>query len=611
MDKQNTSPRGKGRVKTLLRLVEGSKRFFIGGILLAWLTSVLDLINPKIISFTVDAVIGNETASLSRWMQRILEKAGGRDVLRGHLGMIALCVLGVALLAGLGRYAFRVLNVKGQEAMLKHTRNLLYEHIMALPLTWHNRNHTGDIIQRCTSDVDVIRAFLSEQLTTLIRMVVSILLSLGFMLTISPKLTGIVAIFVPLMIGFSYVFHKKIEASFEKVDAMEGKLSAIAQENLTGVRVVRAFGREAYERERFETSNEEYTGLWKHLMRLLSLFWATSDALAGLQTLAILVLGALLCLREEMTAGGYIAFLSYCGMIAGPVRMLGRVISGMSRAGVSIDRIRYILEADREVNTRADKKPQMTGDILFDHVSFAYDGSEEKVIDDITFTAPAGKVTGILGSTGSGKSTLMYLLCRLYDLEEGNGKITVGGVDLADMDRAWVREHVGIVLQEPYLFSKTLGENIAITDKDSSMESIQDVARIAALEETIEKFSKGYDTFVGERGVTLSGGQKQRAAIAQTLLRDTPITILDDSLSAVDAQTDAKIRKELEGMHQSTRILISHRITTLMHADRIIVLDKGKVEETGTHESLYAHNGLYRKICDMQSPEGAMTHIPA
>lgn len=595
------------RSSVLLRLVSGSKRFFIASVLFAWMTSLLDLINPKIISFAVDAVIGESNVSVPSVLEPLMALVGGADGLRNNLGLIAFAILTIALLAGSCRYAFRVMNFKGQERMLKNTRILLYRHITSLPLTWHNQNHTGDIIQRCTSDVDVIRSFLSDHITTLIRMVVSIMLSIAFMLSISWKLTLMVCFFIPVMILFSYFFHVRIESSFQKVDEMEGHLSAVAQENLTGVRVVRAFGRENYERKRFEDSNEQYTGLWKYLMHLLSLFWATGDAISGLQTLMILLVGANFCLAGELTVGNYIAFLSYSAMLAGPVRMLGRVISGMSRSGVSIDRIRYILNAPSETNTKGSETPDMNGDIVFDHVAFHYGEKDADVLQDVSFTAKAGKVTGILGSTGSGKSTLMYLLCRLYDLPENSGRILIGGKDIAYMDRTWVRKHVGIVLQEPYLFSKTLGENIAMTDAGADFERIRESARIAALDDTIEHFAKGYDTNVGERGVTLSGGQKQRTAIAQTLMRHTPITILDDSLSAVDTETDQKIRQSLDKLpDHSTRILISHRITTLMHADQILVLDKGRVVEQGTHAELIAKNGLYKKICEMQSPEGVL-----
>ena len=360
------------RISLLLRLVEGSKRFFVASILFAWLTSLLDLVNPRIIAFAVDAVLGNAEASLPSPLQLWIDRIGGIAALRSNLFLISLAVILFAVLAGLSRYLFRMMTARGQEVMMKSTRDLLYRHIISLPLTWHNQNHTGDIIQRCTSDVDVIRAFLSEQLITLVRMVVQILLALLFMLNISPVLTLVEVAFIPVIVLSSLFFHVHMGRSFRKVDEMEGQLSAIAQENLTGVRVVRAFGRETYERRRFEEKNDEYTGLWDHLMRLLSIFWATGDALAGLQNLLILVIGARFCLSGGISVGSYIAFLSYSAMIAGPVRQLGRIISGTSRAGVSIDRIRYILNSEPERETESVSPASMNGDITFDHVRFRY-----------------------------------------------------------------------------------------------------------------------------------------------------------------------------------------------------------------------------------------------
>ena len=289
-------------------------------------------------------------------------------------------------------------------------------------------------------------------------------------------------------------------------------------------------------------------------------------------------------------------------MLEWPVRSLGRVIAGMSRAGVSIERIRYILDSLQEDLSGETSGCDFTGDVVFDHVSFSYGGSGE-VLSDVSFTAAAGKTTGILGTTGSGKSTLMYLLCRLYDPTDG--RITVGGTDIGGLSREYVRRGVGIVMQEPFLFSRTLGDNIAIGMEHTDMEAVRRAAKTAVLDETATRFAKGYDTFVGERGVTLSGGQKQRAAIAQALVLSRPILLMDDSLSAVDTQTDTRIREALDRSDtKCTRIIVSHRITTLMNADRIIVMDGGRVVEEGTHEELMEKNGLYRSTCDLQSPEG-------
>lgn len=592
----------KGRGRLLWRLLEGSRRYFAFSIFLGWMMSLLDLVNPRIISYTVDTVLGDAEADLPDFALRLAGSLGGPAYLKEHLWIVAGAIVAVALLSVACRWGFRMMNARGQESLLKHTRDMLYGHIERLPLNWHSSNRTGDIIQRCTSDVETVRAFLSDQLVTLIRTAVQIVLALYFMIGVSPRLSIITAAFIPIVVAFSVFFHRGIEKNFEKVDAKEGELSSVAQENLTGVRVVRAFGREKYERDRFEKTNGEYTGMWDHLMKLLSAFWATGDALSGLQRLLILFIGGAMAIGDNLSVGKFIAFVSYAAMLEWPVRSLGRVIAGMSRAGVSIDRIRYILDSSREDTSGDTSGCDFTGDVVFDGVTFGYTGDME-VLRGVSFTAAAGKTTGILGTTGSGKSTLMYLLCRLYD--PAGGRITVGGRDISTLNREYVRRNVGIVMQEPFLFSRTLSENIGIGLEKNDIDLVRRAARTAVLDETAMKFAKGYDTFVGERGVTLSGGQKQRAAIAQTLILSRPILLMDDSLSAVDTRTDTMIRDALDrSENRPTRIIISHRITTLMNADRIIVMDRGRVVEEGTHAQLYAMGGMYRRICDLQSPEG-------
>ena len=343
------------------------------------------------------------------------------------------------------------------------------------------------------------------------------------------------------------------------------------------------------------------TDLWVKLSGSLSHFWDIGDCVSMIQVMLIIVLGTVMCVRGDMTSGELVSFISYNSMLIWPVRSLGRTISEMSKAGVSIDRIQYIMDSPEEHDKPDACTPPLNRDIRFEHVSFGYDG-EHKVLEDVNATIPAGSTFAILGSTGSGKSTLMHLLNRLYDLPPENGRITIGGVDIADMKADWVRENVGMVLQEPFLFSRTIGENIGIASRELTMTEMREAAHIACIDETIDSLTKGYDTIVGERGVTLSGGQKQRAAIARTLTRKTPILVFDDSLSAVDAQTDVLIRTRLrERMKDSTVILISHRITTLMEADQIMVMDKGRVTQLGTHEELMKQEGgMYRRIYDLQ-----------
>ena len=593
---------GEGRRKLLGNFLRGSKTWFFLCMICAALSALADMITPQIIRLAVDNVIGGaSTENLSSFVLSLVNSAGGIAYLRANLWVLALAVIVVAVVKAGSQYGFRVSNSRGSETMVKTMRDTLFRHIEHLPFQWHMTHHTGDIIQRCTSDIETTRNFVSEQLTNLIRILILLLLSLVFMLGMNVKLTMIAMIPIPLIIWYSIHFHHQIHEGFTRCDENEGKLSAMAQENLTGVRVVRAFGRERYELDRFEKQNEYYTSLWVKMGEIMSRFWSISDILSGLQVMLVVVFGVLFCLRDDMTSGEYIAFLSYNGMLVWPVRMLGRMISEMSKAGVSLDRIGQIMIAEEERDSEGAKTPPMNQDIRFEHVSFSYEGAPE-MLHDISLTIPAGSTLGILGGTGSGKSTLMYLLDRLYPLLPENGKITIGGTDIREISLAHLRGNIGLVLQEPFLFSRTLRENLMITGAETDENRMREAAKTACLDETVEGFQKGYDTFVGERGVTLSGGQKQRAAIARMLTQHTPIMIFDDSLSAVDTETDAKIRKALEQRFgQATIILISHRITTLAKADQVLVLDHGRIAQLGSPEELKKVPGLYREIDRIQS----------
>ena len=370
-----------------------------------------------------------------------------------------------------------------------------------------------------------------------------------------------------------------------------------------------------------------YTGYWIRLMRTLSAFWVAGESLSYVRNMVMAVLGAIFCIRGSLTAGGYLAFLSYNALITTPVRRLGRMIMEMSKAGVSIGRIREIMNAEAEPDRQEGREKELlpAGDICFHHVTYTYPGTSASVLDDICLTVPAGTTVGILGTTGSGKSTLLYLLDRLYDLPEGCGSITIGGRDIRTIDRHLLRRRTGLVLQEPFLFSGTLRDNITLGRPDASDEEIRRAVAAAGLEETIASFPSGYDTVVGERGVTLSGGQRQRTAIAQMLIREPAVMIFDDALSAVDAETDARIRAALRehlagspegtsgglsGSIQPTVFLVAHRIATLQDADQILVLDGGKIVQRGTYEELLRQEGLYRSVWQMQTAGTASPERP-
>ncbi len=594
------------RTSLIMYFLEGAKKYFVMGIIMTTLVSLVDFINPKVIGYTVDTVLGEEASALPALLEQFIQSHGGAAFLRAHLIWIAGAVLCLGMTGAVFRYTAQLLNATGAEKLVKRMRDTLFGHLLYLPYAWYAENHTGDIIQRSTSDVETIKMFLSEQLTALFRTVVMLGMAVCFMLSINPRLTAVSCLFIPIIVGYSFFFHRRIGETFEKADEEEALLSSITQENLTGVRVVRAFGREKEESVRFRLQNERFTQMWIHLMKLLSAFWAAGDFFSNMQIMCVMAYGAWLCAHDALTIGSFIAFMSYNSILTWPVRSLGRVISNLSRASVSIDRIRYIMNAQEETDEPDALDDVPAGDIVFDDVSFRYREDGPWILQNISMTIKEGSTVGILGATGYGKTTLVELICRIYDLPEGQGTITIGGTDIRTLKRSALRRAAGLILQEPYLFSRTLKENLTIVDDTADEAALSEAVNTAALKETIEDFPEGYETSVGERGVTLSGGQKQRTAIAQTLMKHSPIVIFDDALSAVDAATDVRIRTELKkALAGVTKIFVSHRLTTLMDADEIFVIQQGRIAEHGSHNELLAYNGIYRRIFDLQSAQEA------
>lgn len=601
MSSNEKSPQNREKLSLLWQFLKGAKRYFLITVLAAGVTAMADMLQPQIIRAAVDCALGGKEGDFPAFVMDAVNSIGGFAYLGKHLWIMACAILVVAVFQVASQYIFRVYNTKASETLVKSMRDQLFSHIQHLPFSWHMKNRTGDIIQRCTSDIETTKNFLSEQLTSVFRITILLILSITFMSSMHMVLTIIALIPMPLILLYSMHFHKKIHDGFMDCDENEGKLSAMAQENLTGVRVVRAFGQERSEMDKFTKQNDYYTSLWVNMAKVMSRFWSTSDIFSGIQIMLVVIFGAYFCIQGNLTEGEYIAFISYNSMLVWPIRQLGRMISEMSKAGVSIDRVFYIMNSPVETDDPDATEAPMDGDICFNHVSFAYENAPE-LLHDITFSMKAGTTLGILGGTGSGKSTLMLLLDKLYLLDENSGSITVGGRDIRKIKTEHLRRNIGMVLQEPFLFSRTIAENIGIVSPVIDMESIRSAAAAAALDETILSFAQGYETMVGERGVTLSGGQKQRAAIARMLTQETPIMIFDDSLSAVDTQTDAKIRQAIKSRFgKASVILISHRITTLSAADKIIVLDRGRIVEEGTHDQLKCAGGIYQKIYETQS----------
>lgn len=594
----------KSKVKMIIEYTNGLKKYFVIAVITTILGIIFNYLTPQVIRITVDSIIGNTPFNLPNYILNTIDNLGGREFLRQNLYIPAIVGVVFSVLSGICNYFYKVYMAKASDGTIKNLRDKLYNHISRLPFSWHMKNPTGDIIQRCTSDMEVVKSFLGIQLLEFIRIIFLITISLTLMFSMNVKLSLIAVAFILIVIAYSVIFYSLIQKKFKVADEAEGELSTLVQENFTGVRVVRAFGRQSYEIERFDEKNIGFSRLWIKLGHVLSFYWGIGDLFSGLQVMSIVVFGCFETVSGALTLGELLAFIFYNSMLVWPVRSLGRIISEMGKAGVSINRIKEILDAEEEKDNEDAITPDINGDIEFKNVKFDYYGTKP-VLKDVSFKIKKGSTFGILGGTGSGKSTIVHLLNRLYNLDENCGEILINGVNIKNIKLDYLRHNIGVVLQEPFLFSKTIKQNINIAskiDEIENFESIKHVSQVSHVHENILGFSKGYDTIVGERGVTLSGGQKQRVAIARTLIKNSPVIVFDDSLSAVDTETDAKIRHELKKhVKDSTVIIISHRITTLMSCDNIIVLDDGKVIESGSHESLIKTNGLYKKVYDMQS----------
>ncbi len=584
----------------MVSLIRQNWGAFLGAMVATIAIVLLNFFQPMLLAETVDSVLDTKPSTLPEFLLAPIRALGGRDFLRRNLWLIGVAFVALNLINGVFSYMKGRLTAVASENIALTLRESLYAHLQRLPFAYHVKAETGDLIQRCTSDVETIRRFLSVQVMEVVNTLLMIAVALGILLGRNVKLTLISMILVPALFFFAMWFFRKVHVGFEIMDKAEGRMSAVLQENLSGVRVVRAFGQQEREVEKFDGVSKDYRDKSRHLSNLLAVYWGGGDALSMLQSLITLLVCVVYASRGEITIGTLIVFTNYIGMLLFPIRQLGRTLSDTGKSLVSMRRIQDILHEPAEPEEPDALTPDLRGDIVFDHVSFAYPDDGVPVLSDVSFTIPAGATAAVLGSTGSGKSTMMYLLQRLY--EPTGGVITIGGVDIRRIDRTYLRTHVGLILQEPFLYSKTIRDNVGIARRQPGAEDIERAVGIASAASFIAKADKGYDTVVGERGVTLSGGQKQRIAIARTLLKDNHILIFDDSLSAVDTETDASIRAALRHEQQGvTTLIISHRITTLSQADMILVLEDGRITQQGTHEQLCRVPGLYQRINGIQS----------
>jgi ATP-binding cassette subfamily B protein len=627
---------GQKRLRGMWLLMTGFRWSYVGATLCLGIAAVSKTLTYMLLGYTVDDVLARG--------------------LTGPLALAAVGFVGLALMEGGATFLGGRLAARTAEGIVLRLRKYLFDHVQRLPFSYHDAMQTGEILQRSTSDVDAIRRFFADQAINAGRIVLLFVINLIAILMVDYRLALASIGVIPFVLVISVLFFRRISQRYEAYQNQDALLSTTLQENLTGVRVVKAFARQEYERNKFEGQNWEKYQLGKRLLSLHALFWPVTDIICGAQMLAGFAVAALMTMEGTITLG---TFMTYAGLITWliwPIRNLGRLIVDMSTGLVSFGRVGEIIREQREPLDEGAYRPagNLRGEVVFEDISFAYsspdngrtnggqkatsvqepdngrtngghkaasaqepddgrtngghkamtidpEGLDERVLRDISFAVRPGQAVALLGSTGSGKTTIVNLLPRFYDYTAGH--ILLDGVELKDYPRHYLRRQIGIVEQEPFLFSRSIRENITYgVDREVSPDEIEAAARAAAIHDVIVGFPDGYGTLIGEKGVTLSGGQKQRVAIARTLLKDPRILILDDSTSSVDTETEGQIRHALEWLMEGrTTFIIAHRIQSVMKADLILVLDHGEIVQRGRHEELLAQDGLYRRIYEIQT----------
>ena len=580
----------------LNRRLKGSYRYIFIAVIFIMISSYFSFLGPKLIGVAVDSVIGTLPFDLPPFVLSLVEKAGGREFFLKNIYLVIGLFVLIKLSEAVREYIRLRSSARLSENLGYNMRQFIFEKLQRATYEYHKNIYNGDIIQRCSTDITTVRNFVIE-MTDIIRVVSKIIIAYWFMARISFKLSLVSFLTVPRISFFSMFFYSRLQLRFTEADEAEGRLQTRVQENLSAPRVVRAFGKQKYELDTFIKQNNEFADMWIKVGNLLAWFWSTGDLLTVLQVVLVLCAGTVFAVRGDITSGQIITFMVYNGMLAWPIRSLGRIVGDMSRATVALRRVNEIYVCDTE-NYENGLRDIPEGDIEFRNVSFSFD--KQKIFDHLSFTIRKGETVAVLGSSGSGKSTILALLARFYEPREG--AIYIGGTDIRDINLHALRRKIGIVMQEPFLFSRSIKENIGITDPLIDMDRVVSSARTAQVDRTIKSFPKGYDTVIGEQGVTLSGGQRQRVAIARTLYSGADVLCFDDSLSAVDSLTDSNIRKELKKhIRDLTAIIISQRVNTLKDADRILVLDEGRIVRQGSHEELVRMGGIYAEIVKIQS----------
>lgn len=578
--------------------------------LLLIISVIFRLFEPKILQITVDKIIAffitkkdavlNTDDFIVSYIYSLLPEI---KLENAHLILINLAgiFLIIAFLRGLSMLLSSTIAASSTEKAMKKLRDNLFSHIQRLPMNYFSKTPGGELIQRCTGDVETIRKFATMQVTETIRLSAIFIGALIMMILVNPIYAFISVALFPIMIVSSFYFFRKESEIWTKHEAEQDKLTALVQENLSGIRVVKAFAMEEFEIEKFTKQNEEKRRWGLKLLKLHNIYWPASDVVVYTQFAISLIAGVFFIFNNSITVGEFTAFYTYASYVTWPMRRLAQLVSEMGMTKVAIERVYSILDSPEEnYNGSVKSKIALNGLIEFENVYFKYANEEHNILNGVSFKIYPGEKAALLGPTGAGKSTIISLLMRFY--EPDRGVIKIDGINIQEYSKEFLRSKIGVVLQKAFLFSTTIKENIAYAKPDTQIDEIIESAKVANIHNIIQDiFPQSYETVIGEKGVTLSGGQMQRVTIARTLLKNPDILVLDDSTSSVDTETEFEIQKELRKITDNkTTIVIAHRITSVQECDRIIVIDKGEVIEQGSHQELLMNNLFYKKIYDIQ-----------
>ncbi|MDP6444597.1 MAG: ABC transporter ATP-binding protein [Pirellulaceae bacterium] len=556
-------------------------------------------LGPLITRTTIDALIAHvrrTDAPDSYWISQFGGPSHVVEFLWAAAALITLAsVVSGALMYIKGRWAARA-----SEGVIRRLRDRLFDHLQHLPCVYFDRGETGDLVQRSTSDVEIVRLFLSTQVVEIGRAILLLVTVVPLMLALDWRMTAISIISAPVVVLFGFFFYRRLRPHFIGLDEAEGAMTTVLQENLSGIRVVRAFARQEFEQSKFDRAVALHRDRHYRLIQLITIFWTTSDLFVFLHQAGVLACGVYWVSQGSLSIGTLVAFLLFINIFIWPIRQMGRILTDMGKAVVALGRIQEILDEPLEsIADTTDAPPQpIAGRIEFQNVNFDY-GDGHRVLSDVSFQIEPGETLALLGPSGAGKSTIVQLLLRLYDGYDG--RIILDAHELGDLPRKWLRDQISVIMQEPFLYSKSVRENIALGRVTATPQEITGAAEAAAVDQAIQELSHGYDTVVGERGVTLSGGQRQRIALARALLRKPAVLVLDDALSSVDTETESLILAALSERHgKQTTLLIAHRLSTIQHADRVLILDHGSVVQHGSPRQLREQPGPYRQLWELQ-----------